>query len=117
MQDFRKLQIWQKSHKLTLDIYKLTKTFPKEELYGLTSQLRRAGSSIPTNIAEGCARGSDKDFARFIQIAMDSANETEYLILLSTELGYMPNDKSKDISKDLQSLKKMLTSLIKTLTK
>lgn len=117
MQDFRKLQIWQKSHKLTIEIYKSTKDFPREELYGLTSQLRRAASSIPTNIAEGCARGSDKDFARFIQIAMGSANETEYLILLSTELGYIFIDKSKEISEDIQSLKKMLTSLIKTLNK
>ena len=117
MQDFRNLQIWEKSHKITLDIYKLTKVFPKEELYGLTSQLRRAALSIPTNIAEGCARGSDKDFARFIQIAMGSANETEYLILLSTELGYVPEHKSKDISEEIQSVKKMLSSLIKTLSK
>jgi len=117
MQDFRNLQIWQKGHQLTLDIYKMTKAFPKEELYGVVSQLRRAASSVPTNIAEGCARGSDKDFARFIQIALGSANETEYLILLSGDLGYASLEETKMVTEELQSLKKMLTSLLKTLNK
>lgn len=69
MRDFRKLKIWERSHEFTLNIYKLTKSFPKEELYGITSQLRRAAASIPTNIAEGCGKQTEKDFARFISIA------------------------------------------------
>ncbi len=85
MKDFRTLTVWQKSHKLVVMIYQNTKTFPKEELYGISSQLRRAIVSIPTNIAEGCGRGSDKDFAKFAQIAVGSASESEYLILLSNE--------------------------------
>jgi len=69
LRDFRKLKIWERSHEFTLNIYKLTKSFPKEELYGITSQLRRAAASIPTNIAEGCGKQTEKDFARFISIA------------------------------------------------
>ena len=83
MQDFKKLQVWAKSHDLTLRMCELTSQFPREEIYGLTSQIRRACASIPTNIAEGCGRKSSADFARFLQIAMGSASETEYLILLA----------------------------------
>lgn len=89
MQDFRKLKVWEKAHDLTLLIYKISKNFPKEEMFSLTSQIRRASSSIPTNIAEGCGRGTDKDFARFIQISMGSASELEYLIWLSIDLKYI----------------------------
>ena len=78
MRDFHKLMIWQRSHSLTLEIYKITKTFPKEEVFGLTSQIQRAVSSIPTNIAEGCGRNSNKEFAHFLQIAIGSATELEY---------------------------------------
>jgi four helix bundle protein len=82
MQDFKKLTVWQKAHKLTLDLYKLTKPFPKAEIYGLTSQIRRAASSIPTNIAEGSVQGSDAQYARFLHIALGSAAELDYLLLL-----------------------------------
>ena len=78
MQDFRQLRVWQLAHELTLDVYRITKSFPKDEQYGLTSQLRRCSSSIAANIAEGCGRGSDSEFARFLQIAMGSACEFEY---------------------------------------
>ena len=88
MRDFRNLQVWGKSHDLTLTIYELTSEFPRNEIYGLTSQIRRACASIPTNIAEGCGRESPADFARFLQIAMGSASETEYLILLAHDLKY-----------------------------
>ncbi|WP_435137132.1 four helix bundle protein [Formosa sp. A9] len=74
MRDFKKYDIWKLSHSLTLEIYKLTSNFPQEELFGLTSQLRRASASIPTNISEGCGRDSDKDFNRFLAIALGSAN-------------------------------------------
>lgn len=98
MQDFRKLLVWEKSHKLTLSIYNLTHSFPKEEMYGLTSQIRRASSSVPINIAEGCGRGSDADFARFLQIAFGSVSETEYLLLLCFELGYFSKKKYMEMT-------------------
>jgi four helix bundle protein len=115
MKDFRKLSVWQKSHKLAVLIYQKTKTFPKEEVYGITSQLRRAVASIPTNIAEGCGRGSDKDFAKFAQIAIGSASESEYLILLSDELGYIEKVDTNELIEKICEIKKMLTSLIKNL--
>lgn len=83
MKDFRKLQVWEKAHYLTWDVYRVTQHFPKAELYGLTGQMRRAASSIPTNIAKGCGRGSDSELARFSQIAMGSASELEYLLVLT----------------------------------
>jgi len=78
VKDFRKLAVWEKAHRLTLDMYKATASFPKDELYGLTSQVRRASISIPANIAEGCGRNGDVELARFLQIAMGSASELEY---------------------------------------
>ena len=108
MKDFRKLKVWEKAHELTLLIYKLSKKFPREELFGLTNQLRRASSSISTNIAEGCGRGSDKDFARFIQIAMGSASELEYLILLSFDLKYINKDNYLLINDETINIKKCL---------
>ncbi|RZK12827.1 MAG: four helix bundle protein, partial [Flavobacterium sp.] len=89
MRDFKKYDIWQLSHLLTLEIYKVTSHFPKEEIYGLTSQIRRAATSIPTNISEGCGRNSDKEFNYFLNIALGSANETEYLLILSKDLQYI----------------------------
>lgn len=92
MRDFKKYQIWRLSHDLTLEIYKLTHSFPKEEFYGLTSQIRRASSSIPTNISEGCGRDSDAEFNRFLTIALGSASETEYLIILAKDLAHIPDN-------------------------
>lgn len=83
MKDFKKLIVWKKAHEMTLNIYRTTKSFPKDEVYGLTSQLRRAASSIPANIAEGCGRNSDAELARFLQIAAGSASEVEYHLLLA----------------------------------
>ena len=117
MQDFRKLLIWEKSHKLTLSIYNLTHSFPKEEMYGLTSQIRRASSSVPINIAEGCGRGSDADFARFLQIAFGSVSETEYLLLLCFELGYFSENNYMEMTYLVQEIKKMLAKLIATIRK
>lgn len=77
MQNFRDLRVWQKAHSFVLSLYRVTKSFPREEIYGLTAQIRRAAVSIPSNIAEGCARGSDADFARFLQNSMGSASEVE----------------------------------------
>src|SRR5690606_27011238 len=89
MRDFKKYDIWQLSHSLTVEIYQLTYNFPKEEMYGLASQIRRATSSVPTNISEGCGRTSDKEFSHFLNIALGSANETEYLLILSKDLQYI----------------------------
>jgi four helix bundle protein len=106
MKDFRKLLVWEKAHILTLSVYKLTDSFPKEEIYGLTSQIRRASSSVPINIAEGCGRGSDADFARFLLIAFGSASETEYLLLLCFELGYLSGEQHMERNHSVQEIKK-----------
>ena len=115
MQDFRKLKVWEKAHQLALAIYKSTRMFPKEELYGLTSQIRRASMSIPTNIAEGCGRSTDAEFARFLQIAMGSASETEYELLLSYDLGFMGKDEYSKLEVATKEVKRMIAALFKTL--
>ena len=111
MKDYRQLKVWEKAHALTLLTYKFTQKFPKEEMYGLTSQLRRAASSIPTNIAEGCGR-SGPEFRHFLQIAMGSASEVEYLLLLSYELEIITESEFKDLSTRVIEVKKMIASLI-----
>jgi four helix bundle protein len=115
MKDFRQLKVWEKAHRLALAIYKASAMFPKEELYGLTSQIRRASMSIPTNIAEGCGRHSDAELARFLQIAMGSASETEYQLLLGRDLDFLPPDKYAALHADVEEVKRMLATLLKTL--
>jgi four helix bundle protein len=115
MKDFRQLKAWEKAHQLALAVYKATKSFPKEELYGLTSQIRRASMSIPTNIAEGCGRNTDADFARFLQMAMGSASETEYQILLSRDLVFLTTEEYEKLNMDVTEIKRMLTALLQTL--
>ncbi len=115
MKDFRELKVWEKAHQLALAIYRVTAKFPKEELYGLTSQIRRASMSIPTNIAEGCGRSTDAEFARFLQIAMGSACETEYQLLLSLDLGIMAQDEYSKLQGITQDVKRMLGALLKTI--
>ena len=115
MKDFRELKVWRKSHELVLDLYRSTNSIPHEEKYGLTSQIRRAAVSIPSNIAEGCGRNSDPDFARFLQIAMGSSSEVEYQLLLSHELGYLNSDDYERLNQSVIEVKKMLTSFLKTL--
>lgn len=115
MKDFKKLKVWEKAHRLTLDVYQASATFPREELYGLTSQIRRSCLSIPTNIAEGCGRSSDTDFARFLQISMGSASEVEYLLLLGRDLDLLVHEAYKELNSVVVEIKRMLTSLIKTL--
>ena len=117
MKDFKNLEVWKKAHLLTLEIYRESKGFPKEEMFGLTSQLRRAAASIPTNIAEGCGRQTDSDFARFIQIAFGSANEVDYLLILLNDLQILNADRYSDINKKLSEIKKMLVGLLKKLRK
>jgi four helix bundle protein len=112
MQNFRDLKVWQKAHAATLRVYACTKNFPTAERFGLTSQMRRAASSIPANIAEGCVRSSDSDFARFLQIALGSASELEYFALLARELGFLDGVNYEFINADAQEMKRMLTGLI-----
>lgn len=115
MKDFRQLKVGEKAHQVALAIYKATKEFPKEELYGLTSQIRRASTSIPTNIAEGCRRNTDADFARFLQMAKGSASETEYQLPLSLDLGFLNKEQYDKLDPDVTEVKRMLASLHKTL--
>lgn len=117
MKDFRSLMVWEKGHRLTLFIYKQTHSFPTDELYGLTSQIRRASSSVPINIAEGCGRGSDADFARFLQMAFGSASETEYLLVLCLELGYLTKEQYVEANLLVEEVKKMLAKLMATIRK
>ncbi len=111
MQDFRKLKVWEKSHILTKEIYEVTKCFPKHEMFSLTNQVRRSASSVPTNIAEGSNRSSDKEFIRFINIAIGSITETEYLILLSNELNYINEIERFHLIEMIVEVRKMLVSL------
>lgn len=115
MKDFKTLDVWRKAHELTLAVYRVTKTFPKEELYGLTSQMRRASSSIATNIAEGCGRRTEADFSRFLQNAFGSACELEYLILLTSDLEMLKKVDSEKLSNDTIEVKKMLAAFIRKL--
>ncbi|MDA8241074.1 MAG: four helix bundle protein [Nitrospiraceae bacterium] len=115
MRDFRELKVWQKSHALTRAVYKATTVFPKEEIYGLTSQLRRASVSIPANVAEGCCRKGKDDFARFLQIAAGSASELEYLLLLSYEIELLKEAQYELLSSQVTEVKRMLTSFMQKL--
>lgn len=111
MRDFKKYDIWKLSHVFTLKIYELTKSFPKDETYGLISQIRRASSSIPTNISEGCGRSSDKEFNRFLTIALGSASEVEYLILLSKDLKYIDDTLFNSLNEEINIIKKKIYTL------
>ena len=115
MKNFRDLKVWEKAHKLTLQIYKTTQSFPQQEMFGLTSQTRRASVSIPANIAEGCGRGSNADLARFLQISMGSASELEYLLLLSNALHFLDEPEYDKLNNQVTEIKRMLTSFIKKL--
>jgi four helix bundle protein len=115
VKDFRTLLVWQKAHALTIETYRLTAGFPKDELYGLTSQMRRAAASIPTNIAEGCGRGSDADFARFLQIALGSASELEYQLILARDLGYVIPERHAALEGSVTEVKRMLTAFLQRL--
>ena len=109
MRNFRELKVWHKAHQLTVDVYAATKTFPRDELYGLTSQIRRAAVSIGANIAEGAGKNSSAEFGRFLQIAQGSASELEYHLLLSGDLGYLIPEICERLSQEVIEAKKMLS--------
>ena len=112
MKGFKELKVWQKAHSMTMTVYEATRTFPREELYGLTSQLRRSAASIGENIAEGCGRRSDGEMARFLQIARGSASEIEYHVLLARDLHYLAEEEFCELSRQADELQRMLTALI-----
>ena len=115
MRDFKKLKVWQKGHGLALAVYKATISFPKEEIYGLTSQIRRSCASICANIAEGCGRNGEAELARFFQIGMGSASELEYHLLLAYDLGFLKTTNYDQLNNEVIEVKRMLTSFIQKL--
>jgi len=117
LKDYKQLMVWRKAHILVLAIYKATTNFPKDELYGLTSQIRRSASSIPANLAEGCGRDGDAELARFCVIAMGSASELEYHLLLAHDLNMLDNSTYDGLNNDLNEVRRMLNVFIQRLKK
>ncbi|RNE92695.1 four helix bundle protein [Marichromatium sp. AB32] len=115
MRDYRKLSVWHKAHALTLAIYETTQGFPPSERFGLVPQMRRAASSVPSNLAEGCGRGSDADFARFVRIAAGSVNELEYQCLLARDLHYLPAAHADERMRECAEIRRMLAGLLTSL--
>jgi four helix bundle protein len=115
VQSFRNLKVWEKAHVLTLDVYRSSKSFPRDEVYGLTSQMRRSAACIGANIAEGSCRKGDREFGRFLQIAMGSASELEYHLLLAHDLELMGTSDYQRLSEGIVEVKRMLASLIRKL--
>ena len=112
MGDYRKLHVWERSHKLVLDVYGVTASFPKHELFGLTGQLRRSATSIPANIAEGCGRNSDGELARLMNIAMGFASELDNHLRLARDLGYLPSGRYDQLPMEAQSISKILATFV-----
>jgi four helix bundle protein len=115
MEDFKDLKVWVKAHELTLGVYRRTRSFPKEELYGLTSQLRRASASVGANIAEGCGRRSDGEMKRFLQIARGSASEVEYHLILCKDLELLSIDEFGDLETKVLEVQRMLAAFVQRL--
>ena len=115
MKDFRQLKVWERAHQLTLAVYRATTTFPRDETYGLSSQIRRAASSIPSNIAEGCGRDGDAELSRFCQMARGSASELEYHILLTRDLELIQPNQYEQLTQQVVEIKRMLTVLVQKL--
>jgi four helix bundle protein len=113
MKSFRDLKVWEKSHELALAAYDATANFPRQEMFGLVSQIRRCASSIPANIAEGCGRRGNGEFHRFLQIAIGSASELEYHLLLSRDLKFLDAELYASLNSRVEEVKRMLSSLIR----
>ncbi len=112
MKNFRDLQVWHKAHSLTLASYRVTSTFPKQEMYGLTSQMRRCAASVAANIAEGCGKRGNGEFYRFLNIALGSASELEYHFLLARDLNFFSEESYKYLNNSVVEIKRMLASLV-----
>lgn len=117
VRNFKELQVWQKSHEVAIAAYTLTSSMPRDEIYGLTSQIRRASVSIPANIAEGCGRNGEPELARFLSIAMGSASELEYYCILCSDLKMFKKDDCDALAERVIKVKKMLTALMGKLKK
>ena len=115
MQDFTQLKVWQKSHNITINIYKLTAQMPSEEKFGLISQIRRASVSIESNLAEGCGRDSDKELARFVDISMGSSFELRCQLLIARDLGYINSKQYQTFESKIIEVNRMLGGLLKKL--
>jgi four helix bundle protein len=111
MRNFKNYDIWKLSHELTLEIYRITADFPNSEKYQIISQMQRAAYSIPSNISEGCGRKSDKEFNRFLQIALGSAHELEYFLILSKDLNFINQETYTSLDEKINQLKKRIYSL------
>jgi four helix bundle protein len=116
VRDFRDLKVWQKAHALTIEVYRASKDFPRDEAYGLTSQVRRASVSIAANIVEGCGRNGDAGFARFLRIALGSAAELQYHLLLAKDLGLLRPPLHSRLEADVCEVKRMVTVFMRKLT-
>jgi four helix bundle protein len=112
MKDFRDLKVWQRAHQITLSIYRCTRNFPREETYGMVSQLRRCSSSVAANIAEGCGRLGNAEFGRFLTVAMGSASELEYFLLLARDLEYLSRDNYEAVAQEVVEMRRMLNRLL-----
>jgi four helix bundle protein len=112
MKDFRDLKVWQRAHQITLAIYRSTRNFPREETYGMVSQLRRCSSSVAANIAEGCGRSGNAEFGRFLTVAMGSASELEYFFLLARDLAYLSRENHEAVAQDVVEMRRMLNRLL-----
>lgn len=117
MQNFKELLLWQEAHQLTLSVYEATKNFPKEEIFGVTSQIRRAAVSVPCNIAEGCGRFTSKDLANFLQISLGSTNETDYLTLLAKDLNYLQQQQFDALQEKINKVRAMNINLVNKVRK
>lgn len=115
MRNFRKYKVWELGHEVTLDVYKLSNEFPKDERFGITSQMRRCSSSVPANIAEGCGRETEKEFKRFLVIANGSATELEYFLILITDLKFAEQESVDKLVEKVDQLKRSLNRLISKL--
>lgn len=115
MRNFEELQVGKKAHALTLAVYKVTKDFPGHEQFGLTNQIRRSAASVGYNIAEGCGRDSDVDFARFLIMAAGSVSEVEYQLLLARDLGYLAPERQQQLRDACREVRKMLHAFIEHL--
>jgi len=115
VQTFRNLKVWEKAHALTLDVYRSSAGFPRSEVYGVTNQMRRSAASIGANIAEGCCRKGDAELGRFLQIAMGSASEPEYHLLLARDLAFLNPPEYQRLNEEVVEVKRMLSSLLRWL--
>ena len=117
MRDFKDLKVWQKAHRLVIEVYRHSRSFPADERFGLTAHLRKSATSVPSNIAEGCGREGERELARFLSIAAGSASESEYQLRLARDLGYLQSDDHRQLGQQVNEVKPMLNSFIRTLSK